>query len=87
MHIFLKLVVRLIVVPGVSSYFHGFTFMEIDHKIFFYDLSQEGLVSATSVSTVNLEFFARVLFSQNFAYAMFCENKTLAIWLDHPVVY
>ena len=34
-------------------------------------------------NTVNSETLARVLFSRNFAYAKFCENKTLAIWLDH----
>ena len=34
MHIILKLVVRPIADPGVASYFHGVTFMEIDHKIF-----------------------------------------------------
>ena len=28
--------------------------------------------------TVNLEIFARVLYSQNFANAKFCENKILA---------
>ena len=29
-------------------------------------------------NTVNSEFFARILFSRNFAYAEFRENKTLA---------
>ena len=36
--------------------------------------------------TVNSEIFARVLFSRNFAYAKFRENKTLAIWRDHSVI-
>ena len=30
--------------------------------------------------TVNLEIFARVLFSQNFAHAKFRENEILAKW-------
>ena len=30
--------------------------------------------------TLNLEIFARVLFSRNFAYAKFCENKILEKW-------
>ena len=38
-------------------------------------------------STVNSEFSARTLFSRNFAYAKFCENKTLAKWQNHSVVY
>ena len=37
--------------------------------------------------TVNSEIFARVSFSRNFAYAKFRENKILAIWRNHPVVY
>ena len=37
--------------------------------------------------TVNSEIFARVLFSQNFAYAKFCENKTLMNWQNHSLVY
>ena len=40
-----------------------------------------------SVSTVNSEIFARTLFSRNFAYAKSCENKTLAKWQNHSVVY
>ena len=92
MHIFLKLVARPIADPGVASYFHGVSFMEIDHKIFstiflLLPLIQEGLVSVTSVSTVISEIFVRVLFARNFAYAKFHENKTLAIWLDHSVIY
>ena len=31
-----------------------------------------------TVHTVNSKIFARTLFSRNFAYAKFCENKTLA---------
>ena len=37
--------------------------------------------------TVNLEIFARTLFSRNFAYAKFRENKTIAKWQNHSVVY
>ena len=33
-----------------------------------------------TVSNVNWEIFARVLFSRNFAYAKFHENKTLELW-------
>ena len=46
------------------------------------------LLSVTSYnSTVNPEIFARVIFSGNFAFAEFRENKTLAIWRNHSVVY
>ena len=38
-------------------------------------------------NTVNSEIFARTLFSRNFAYAKFRENKTLAKWQNHSVVY
>ena len=38
-------------------------------------------------NTVNSEIFARTLFSRNFAYAKFRENKTLAKWRNHSVVY
>ena len=39
--------------------------------------------------TVNSEIFARTLFSRNFAYAKFHENKPLAKWLNYSqtVVY
>ena len=37
--------------------------------------------------TVNSEIFARTLFSRNFAYAKFRENKTLERWQNHSVVY
>ena len=33
---------------------------------------------ASDLVTVNFEIFARVLFSRNFAYAKFRENKTFA---------
>ena len=36
-------------------------------------------------NTVNSEIFPRVLFSRNFAYAKFCENKILAKWRNHLV--
>ena len=38
-------------------------------------------------NTVNSEIFARTLFSRNFAYAKFRENKTLAKWQNHSVFY
>ena len=38
-------------------------------------------------ATVNFEVFTRTLFSRNFAYAKFPENKTLAKWQNHSVVY
>ena len=31
--------------------------------------------------------FVRALFSRNFAYAKFCENKILMNWINHSVVY
>ena len=37
--------------------------------------------------TVNFEIFARVLFSRNFAYAKFRENKISTNWGNHSVVY
>ena len=40
-----------------------------------------------TVSTVNSEIFARVLFSRNFADAEFRENKTFAKWRKHFVPY
>ena len=40
-----------------------------------------------TVSTVDSEIFARTLFSQNFAYAKFRENKTLAKWQNYSVFY
>ena len=39
------------------------------------------------VTTVNLEIFASVLFSRNFAYAKFRENKIFAKWRNYSVVY
>ena len=39
------------------------------------------------LSTVDSEIFARTLFSGSFAYAKFRENKTLAKWQNHFVVY
>ena len=37
--------------------------------------------------TVNSENLARILFSQNFVYEKFCENKILTKWQNHSVVY
>ena len=42
---------------------------------------------ATGEGTVNSVIFARTLFSRNFACAKFRENKTLAKWHNHSVVY
>ena len=39
------------------------------------------------IDTVNSESFERVLFSRNFAYAKFRENKILAQWRNHSVFY
>ena len=36
---------------------------------------------------VNLEIFVRTLFSRNFAYAKFREDKALAKWQNDSVVY
>ena len=44
------------------------------------------IVKWTNSTTVNLENLARVLFSQNFAYAKFRENKTLAKCQNQTVV-
>ena len=37
--------------------------------------------------TVNLKNFTRILFTQNFAYAKFHENKILAKWQNHYAIY
>ena len=39
------------------------------------------------IYTVNSEIFARVLFSQNFTYAKFRENKILVKWKKYSVIY
>ena len=39
--------------------------------------------SKPEAKTLNSEIFVRILFAQNFAYAKFRENKTLAIWQNH----
>ena len=36
---------------------------------------------------VNSEIFARDLFSRNFAYAKFRENKILVKWWNHSFIY
>ena len=38
-------------------------------------------------NTVNLEIFARIVFSRNVAYEKFRESKILAKWLNHSVDY
>ena len=40
-----------------------------------------------TLATVNADFFSRVLFLRNFAYARFRENKTLSKWQNHAVDY
>ena len=47
------------------------------------------ILSAVGIKyvTVNSEIFARVLFSRNFAYAKFPENKILTKWRNHSVNY
>ena len=41
---------------------------------------------AVGTCTVNSEIFTRILFSRNFAYAKFRENKALAKWQNYSVV-
>ena len=50
---------------------------------------QAGMPAAhfSCLNTINSEIFARVLFSRNFAYAKFRENKILEKWRNHSVVY
>ena len=43
------------------------------------------LHTVMDIITVNSEIFARVLFSRNFAYAKFRENKILMKWRYHSV--
>ena len=45
------------------------------------------LSTSTQNTTVNSEIFLRVLFSRNFIYAKFRENKTLTNWRNHSLVY
>ena len=45
------------------------------------------VVVSQGASTVNSEIFARTLFSRNFAYAKFRENKTFAKRQNHSVVH
>ena len=44
-------------------------------------------LSCHGSNTVKSEIFARTLFSRNFAYAKFRENKTLTKWQNYSVVY
>ena len=46
-----------------------------------------GKMKSPQSLTVNPEIFARILFSRNFAYAKFRENKTLAKWHNNSVIY
>ena len=48
---------------------------------------EQGHEKNNNMATVNLKIFARILFSQNFAYAKFRENKILLKWRDHSVDY
>ena len=51
-------------------------------------LSNSMTLAVARMSTGNSKIFAMVLISLNFAYAAkFCENKTLAKWLEHSVIY
>ena len=57
-------------------------------KALFQNVSQKSVNHWWFINvTVDSEIFAKVLFSRNFAYAKFCENKTLAKWQNHSVVY
>ena len=47
----------------------------------------KAMIKPACWATVNLEIFARFLFSRNFPYAKFCENKFLAKWRIHSVLY
>ena len=51
------------------------------------DLNVKFSQGKPKIITVNSEIFARTLFSRNFANAKFRENKTLAKWQNHSVVY
>ena len=54
----------------------------------FWSVCMYGCVKPTyTLATVNLEIFERVLFSRNFAYAKFHENKILTNWRNHSVVF
>ena len=48
---------------------------------------EELYTSDTNESSVNSEIFARVLFSRNFAYAEFRENKILEKWRNYSLLY
>ena len=54
---------------------------------FFLLVSYKKLGMVYCIYTVNSEIFMRVLFSQNFAYAKFRENRILVKWRNHSVVY
>ena len=67
---------------------HNIFLREIRNIIFRYELLYGGLHCDQWLLTVNSEIFARVLFSRNFAYAKFRENKILTNWRNHSnVVY
>ena len=51
-----------------------------------FDLNKIHVFNHDKGFTVNLEIFARVAFSRNFACAKFCENKILVKWWNHSVV-
>ena len=52
-----------------------------------YDVLYTCLTNFAFTPTVNSEIFAGVLFLQNFTYVKFRENKILAKWRNHSVVY
>ena len=47
----------------------------------------KGVIKCAYTCTVNSEIFMRVLFSQNFAYGKFRENKILLILRNHSAIY
>ena len=57
-----------------------FTYMSKIHNIVYIDRHM-------CKTTVDSESFARFLFSRNFTYAKFRENKILTKWRNHSVVY
>ena len=54
---------------------------------FLVSLFREHTCNPLSTVYVNSEIIGRVLFSRNFAFSKFCENKTLVKWRNHPVVF
>ena len=60
--------------------------VKTDRRTFQVGFVIEGLKDSTkarSLPTVNSEIFARILFSRDFAYAKFRENKIFEKWRNH----